>query len=104
MSTEVITVTFYVLVFVTVVLQFIMYFTRAKFLQALNKKPIVNFRKPRIEDMSTMLMLHLPVKLPPANDDQLKKLRKFAVRASTCWMISLLITLAAPIILSRFLD
>lgn len=105
MTPEIITVTFYILVIITITLQLIMYFERARFLRTLQGQPVIAFRREAtIRELTTKLRIWFPTKLPRASDPRLEELRRSAVNASNYWMISLSVTLIIPAILSQFLE
>jgi magnesium-transporting ATPase (P-type) len=96
MNQEIATMAFFVLVLITVLLQFIMWNRRRTFLRALETP------KSRFEELTMMLEIIIPIKLRSAgNNPQLDVLRKSAVKASIYWMISLLLTFLIPVILFR---
>ena len=101
MNQEIVTGTFYILVGVTIVLQFIMWYKRNKFLRTIKGQQgkLINFKGSRIEEMGTMLQIMIPVKLDIVHGGHLVELRKSAVKASNYWILSLLLTLILPIIL-----
>jgi hypothetical protein len=106
MSFEIATITFYILVFVTVTLQLSMHFRRAKFLRAIKEQqgPLINLKGPRIERFVIMLQIFLPIKLATGNTEAHENLRKSAVRASIYWVISMLLTFILPVILFNLTD
>jgi hypothetical protein len=87
--------TFYMLIFVTVVLQLIMWHKRNKFLRMI--KGQTNHSK--IEKLETILRVVIPIRLTSTEGGQFENLRKSAVAASNYWIVSLLLTIIAPIIL-----
>ena len=101
MSQEIATGAFYVLVMVTMALQFVMWYRRNKFLRMIKGQQgqLINFKGSRIMEMETMLQIIIPVKLDIVHGGQLEDLRTSAVRASNYWVASLMLTLILPIIL-----
>src|SRR5687768_2430309 len=101
MSQEIATGTLYILVMVTMVLQFVMWYRRNKFLRTIKGQQgkLINFKGSRIAEMGTMLQVVIPFKLDIVQGGQLEELRKSAVKASNYWIVSLILTLILPIIL-----
>jgi hypothetical protein len=100
MSQEIATGTAYILVMVTMVLQFFMWYRRNKFLRTIKGQQgkLINFKGSRVEELGTMLRIVIPVKLDNVDGGQIEELRKSAVKASNYWIISLLVTIILPII------
>src|SRR5687767_10891462 len=95
MNLEIATGTFYILIIVTVVLQFVMWYKRNKFLRTIKGSK----NNSKIEELETMLRVVIPIRLTNVKDGQFENLRKSAVIASNYWIVSLLLALMVPIIL-----
>lgn len=102
MRQEIATGTFYILVTVTMVLQFVMWYRRNKFLRTLNAQQakLINGKRLRISELGTMLKIIIPVKLDTVHGGQIEELRKSAVKASNYWVVSLILTVFLPILIS----
>ncbi len=96
MSGEITTIFFYILCFLTVTLQAIMWYTRSRFLKAISERGLPGSK---LADLETMLRIVIPIKLNKVNDQGTEQLRRSAVKASNYWLISLLLTLILPPIL-----
>ena len=106
MSSGITTISFYILILVTIVLQLTMYFKRAKFLKTVRGLSGLktNLMRRGIQDFGTIMQIIFPVKLPNVQDEQLAELRKSATRFSTYWIISLLAALTLPILIYNLLE
>jgi hypothetical protein len=101
MNSIVATTTFYVLVFVTLTLQFIAVGKRAKFLKAVKgqRGPLIKLRQPVFERSIIMFQLFSPFKLPADKSGRYEKLKRSAEGMSVYCVISLLLTLLLPVLL-----
>jgi hypothetical protein len=99
MSQEIATGTFYLLTIVTVVLQFVMWHKRSKFLRTIRGQKTTS----KFEEMETMMRVIIPIRLTRIKGGQFENLRKSAVTASNYWIVSLAVTLILPIILFKMI-
>jgi uncharacterized membrane protein YbjE (DUF340 family) len=98
MSDEIASLVFFVFFCLTFILQLIMWYKRGRFLKRTRAQKTFS----RIEEMETMLQIIIPIKLAGVYGKQFESLRKSAVAASNYWIVSLLLTIIIPIIISKF--
>jgi hypothetical protein len=75
-----------------------MWYKRNKFIRAIKATTTS-----KIEELATMLQVVIPVRLRSVDGGQFENLRKSAVTVSNFWIVSMLLTLIVPIILSNLI-